>query len=161
MSKTNNSNNTLSETSWTITSPPTFTESTMSIVNDLIDLDEPHDTKTTKQKHCRPSQKPVNWNEPREVARIRSIFAHPTKYDLLTDQSADTVNYNTSISEYSLLFTSDDKTNAIIEEKIEEGRLIPRFDNEFWKAYGNRLRVFGTVEEVCNLNTGLRIKKDD
>jgi poly(A)-specific ribonuclease len=30
--------------------------------------------------------------------------------------------------------------------------LMPQFGDPFWKVYGNKLRVFGTVEGVCNLN---------
>lgn len=33
--------------------------------------------------------------------------------------------------------------------KVNNGELIPRLDAEFWKSYGNRLRVFGTEERVC------------
>ena len=30
--------------------------------------------------------------------------------------------------------------------------LMPSFDSDFWKVYGNKLRVFGTREELCDLN---------
>lgn len=29
--------------------------------------------------------------------------------------------------------------------------LIPRWQSNFWTQYGNKLRVYGTVEEVCDL----------
>lgn len=31
-------------------------------------------------------------------------------------------------------------------------RLMPPFDTPFWKVYGNKLRVFGTQEEICDLS---------
>ena len=30
--------------------------------------------------------------------------------------------------------------------------LIPSWDTEFWRTHGNKLRVFGTIEEVCDLS---------
>lgn len=37
-----------------------------------------------------------------------------------------------------------------VEKGIEGG--MPRFGGDFWRVYGNRLRVFGTEEGVCALN---------
>ena len=33
----------------------------------------------------------------------------------------------------------------------QDNKLIPPFNTNFWRVYGNRLRVFGTVEEMCDL----------
>lgn len=33
----------------------------------------------------------------------------------------------------------------------ETGKAMPRFDSDFWRVYGNKLRVFGTQEGVCLL----------
>lgn len=38
-----------------------------------------------------------------------------------------------------------------IMEKVNRGELIPRFGSEFWGIYGNKLRVFGTEERVCDI----------
>lgn len=32
-------------------------------------------------------------------------------------------------------------------------KLLPPWDTDFWRVYGNKLRVFGTVEEVCDLTS--------
>jgi poly(A)-specific ribonuclease len=42
------------------------------------------------------------------------------------------------------------KKNLAVEKGIEGG--MPRFEGDFWRVYGNRLRVFGTEEGVCVLN---------
>lgn len=34
---------------------------------------------------------------------------------------------------------------------VDSGELIPRLGAEFWKIYGNRLRVFGTQERMCTI----------
>lgn len=34
---------------------------------------------------------------------------------------------------------------------IEPTKLMPPFETDFWHVYGNKLRVFGTVENVCRL----------
>lgn len=36
-------------------------------------------------------------------------------------------------------------------EMVRCGRLVPRLDSEFWKVYGNKLRVFGTETQVMHL----------
>jgi poly(A)-specific ribonuclease len=38
-------------------------------------------------------------------------------------------------------------------ETLPNGEGMPRFGTEFWKIYGNRLRVFGTAEGLCNLES--------
>ncbi|KAM0693377.1 hypothetical protein Q7P36_006631 [Cladosporium allicinum] len=43
------------------------------------------------------------------------------------------------------------RTKIFTEEKGIEGGM-PRFGGDFWRVYGNRLRVFGTEEGVCALN---------
>lgn len=39
-----------------------------------------------------------------------------------------------------------------IAQKMPVGELVPRVDSEFWRTYGNKLRVFGTIERVMHLN---------
>lgn len=47
-------------------------------------------------------------------------------------------------------FVMSRKKSLAIEKGIEGG--MPRFGGDFWRVYGNRLRVFGTEEGVCVLN---------
>lgn len=47
-------------------------------------------------------------------------------------------------------FVISRKKNLAAEKGIEGG--MPRFGGDFWRVYGNRLRVFGTEEGVCVLN---------
>lgn len=117
-------------------------------------------TKTSRKSKDRPSQKPVNWQEPGEVTRIRSAFAHRTKFDLLTDLAEETEDLpETDMpassnplagpgGELHLLAFEDEES---ISQKVKDGELIPRFGAPFWKVYGNKLRVFGTEERVCIL----------
>ncbi|KAJ6096005.1 CAF1 family ribonuclease [Penicillium sp. IBT 16267x] len=39
-----------------------------------------------------------------------------------------------------------------IAPKVQGGDLVPRVDSEFWRTYGNKLRVFGTTERVVHLS---------
>ena len=106
-----------------------------------------------------PSQQPIDWTEPTEFDRIRSAFAHRTRFDLLTDQTEDIVTLPLNgdgsgdstppaVGEPLLSFPED----VNIEEMVAAGDLMPRFDSAFWEVYGNKLRVFGTEEGVCFLN---------
>ncbi|GAB7333548.1 hypothetical protein MBLNU13_g05124t1 [Cladosporium sp. NU13] len=47
-------------------------------------------------------------------------------------------------------FVMSRKKSLAVEKGIEGG--MPRFGGDFWRVYGNRLRVFGTEEGVCVLN---------
>ncbi|KAJ9209226.1 hypothetical protein DTO166G4_9170 [Paecilomyces variotii] len=107
----------------------------------------------------RPAQKPVDWQQREEVTRIRSAFAHRTKYDLLTDLAEEiedvpeseipvSANPLAGPTEPQLLAFEDEEA---IAQKVKDGELIPRFGASFWKVYGNKLRVFGTEERVCVL----------
>ncbi|KAK2753240.1 hypothetical protein FQN54_007931 [Arachnomyces sp. PD_36] len=112
---------------------------------------------TTLPKRC-PTQKSVDWAEPTEVTRIRSAFAHKTRFDLLTDQTQEVLTFppkdggngGTTSAEESLLSFPDD---IDVDKKVSGGDLIPRFGSDFWAVYGNKLRVFGTEEGVCVLGT--------
>ncbi|KAL1857729.1 hypothetical protein Plec18170_002953 [Paecilomyces lecythidis] len=110
-------------------------------------------------RKAKPSQKPVNWQQQEEVTRIRSAFAHRTKFDLLTDLAEETedspdsemptsANPLAGPTEPHLLAFEDEEA---IAQKVKDGELIPRFGAPFWKVYGNKLRVFGTEERVCIL----------
>jgi poly(A)-specific ribonuclease len=107
-----------------------------------------------------PSQQPIDWTEPTEFDRIRSAFAHKTRFDLLTDQTEEIPTFPLKgdghkgppsiTSEESLLRFPED---IDVEQKVAAGDLIPRFGSKFWSIYGNKLRVFGTEESVCILNS--------
>lgn len=110
-----------------------------------------------------PSQRPVDWTEPTEFDRIRSAFAHRTRFDLLTDQTEEVLSFppkengdegsaSTTAEESLLSFPED----ISVEQKVAAGELIPRFSSKFWSVYGNKLRVFGTEEGVCMLNPRIR-----
>lgn len=62
---------------------------------------------------------------------------------LQIDESADRMD----IDEPNPTDTNADQIMA----KVNRGQLIPRFESEFWRIYGNKLRVFGTEERVCDL----------
>lgn len=40
--------------------------------------------------------------------------------------------------------------SAHISDMVDHGELIPRLGADFWKTYGNTLRVFGTQERICS-----------
>ena len=113
-------------------------------------------TASSSPSESLPQQSPVDWTQPAEVARIRSIFAHATKFDLLTDQTEDEVVVPSSLVKYNPLHDPEEPLldfpeELAIKEKVDSGELIPRFDDKFWGIYGNKLRVFGTAEEVLDL----------
>jgi poly(A)-specific ribonuclease len=102
----------------------------------------------------RPCQSPVNWQEPTGITRVGSIFAHPTKFDLLTDQTEESIVLpNFKIMRYSSAPLGEAPSLPAFQEDHLERKemLMPSFGTDFWKAYCNKLRVFGTAEGVCDL----------
>ena len=63
-------------------------------------------------------------------------FAHKGMFDSLLDLPVDMDGASESIA-------------AQLPE--QEYVMMPPFDSHFWEVYGNKLRVNGTVEGVCNL----------
>nr|KMM72055.1 hypothetical protein CPAG_08354 [Coccidioides posadasii RMSCC 3488] len=102
------------------------------------------ETLVIREREC--SQTPVT------VTRQQPVIAHATKFDILADQPDDISEYlgsdDDSVEEDSFLTSGGDLT---IDSKIKHGKLLPRLDNEFWKVYGNKLRMFGIAERFCEL----------
>ncbi|KAL8653242.1 MAG: hypothetical protein Q9226_003925 [Calogaya cf. arnoldii] len=113
--------------------------------DDLIDFKDATEQleqidKISSESSSRPSS---------SVATSRTNFSHITKFDLLGDL-ADEIDP----------FTLRPKTPGVVNEpkpepepKIdnETGRRLPAWENDFWKVYGNKLQVNGTLEGVCDL----------
>lgn len=105
-------------------------------------------------------QTPIDWTKPAEVARIRSMFAHSTKFDLLTDQTEEKVAIR-SLIKYDLIHDPEEPLldfpeELTMTEKVKRGELIPQFEDKFWRTYGNKLRIFGTAEEILDLSGGMK-----
>lgn len=49
--------------------------------------------------------------------------------------------------------------NDEMEQKVEGG--MPRLSSDFWRVYGNKLRVFGTQEAVCGLDGSDKMLEDE
>ncbi|KAL8935957.1 MAG: hypothetical protein Q9216_005173 [Gyalolechia sp. 2 TL-2023] len=84
--------------------------------------------------------------------QARSTFSHATAFDLLGDIPMD--------EDLITLTLQPEKTERPKSKKQEKrkkradkeiGRRIPAWESSFWGVYGNKLRVNGTVEGVCDV----------
>ncbi|EGE04293.1 CAF1 family ribonuclease [Trichophyton equinum CBS 127.97] len=71
------------------------------------------------------------------------VYGHATKFDLLLDMDNE---------ESGASSVGPSEQDSLLEQKVIEGKLLPRLDDDFWSKYINKLRVFGTTEEVCDLS---------
>ena len=71
-----------------------------------------------------------------KLGKPANNFAHKGMFDSLLDLPAD----------------MDGVIESIAAQQPEpQYVMMPAFDSHFWEVYGNKLRVNGTVEGVCNL----------
>ncbi|PGH15448.1 hypothetical protein AJ79_02425 [Helicocarpus griseus UAMH5409] len=107
--------------------------------------------------HCKkpggttvPKQSPVNWSKDTEISRIRSLFSAPSACAPLSDRTIGAPINRLPLMDVNSPFRKLHE-EAMIRQNRKKAGLIPQFSDEFWKIYGNKLRVFGTVEEMCDL----------
>lgn len=85
-----------------------------------------------------------------------TAFSHPTIFGLLTDE-VDEASSDEDLIDLGFEapgFKRSPKVNGA--KRGKSGRqpppkMMPPFQSEFWSRYRNKLRVNGTVEEVCHL----------
>ncbi|KAI9780067.1 MAG: hypothetical protein M1839_007049 [Geoglossum umbratile] len=74
-------------------------------------------------------------------------FSHPTKFDLLVNLENE--EGSTELSRSAEAECGDTDTDVAAPEPDDsEVILMPPFHSDFWRVYGNKLRVFGTKEET-------------
>jgi len=103
-----------------------------------------------------------------EVSTVKSKFSSVSRFDVFNDEKTDSDGDGMA----DLLEWSDDEEKKKekkekkekkrlkrfarqdrVEKMIENGELMPRWDGSkgFWRFFGNKLQVNGTVENVCHL----------
>lgn len=110
--------------------------------------------------------------EPKQkVTKTKSAFAHTGMFDLLgeiaTNDEDEGVNFEDMESEdeeppIQVAAPHPDQWDlppppvlrTLGERDQSVSRLMPPWDSDFWNVYGNKLRVNGTVEGVCDLMSG-------
>ena len=51
-------------------------------------------------------------------------------------------------------FDADLASLSMVGTETKPGAvMMPPFDSAFWRVYGNKLRVFGTVEQICRMSS--------
>lgn len=101
-------------------------------------------TSGSAQKAFEQKPRPISTESPKPpMSRVLE-----TRFDLLEiEEAIDEVDSNIPINDRRLSLGPTDSVEVM--QKAVNGELIPRLGAEFWKVYGNKLRVFGTLERVC------------
>lgn len=106
------------------------------------------------------STSPVVPKKPKRKQKKLSptAFSHPTMFDLLGDIPSDEEPMNlrlraaaTNDSDSRSALKKRGKISALEPwpEPVVKFTMMPDFESHFWTVYGNKLRVNGTVEGVC------------
>ena len=77
-------------------------------------------------------------------AKVATKFSHVGKFDLLENLPQD-------IKQVSIAAAQPETSAATGNVQDPVAPMMPPFDSHFWVVYGNKLRVNGTVEGVCNM----------
>ncbi|KAI9713645.1 MAG: hypothetical protein M1812_006617 [Candelaria pacifica] len=88
---------------------------------------------TPAQRLAPPPGSPTRQRHTVAKGRIASSFVHVSQYDVLPEDDGE-------------------KPQRMFLPAHDTTTLMPPFTSDFWRVYGNKLRVFGTVEGVCDLN---------
>jgi len=81
------------------------------------------------------------------AAAAKSRFGHSNPFEALA-QAASTPSSSRPASAATQTSTVESKVEI---DGTDSDKLIPQWDSDFWKTYGNKLRVYGTQEEECDL----------
>lgn len=87
--------------------------------------------------------------KPRHL-RQQSMFSHAGMFDTLLEIEAD--DGASQGEEQEQVGDLDCTTHLKTAKPLLNLSMMPPFDNDFWKVYGNKLRVYGTQEGLCDLN---------
>ena len=93
-------------------------------------------------------------NQPSQSSpTARSAFFHATTFDLLGDIPLDEDLATLSVLPKQRERPASKKQEKRKKKKVDSeiGRRMPGWESPFWDLYGNKLRVNGTIEGVCNV----------
>ena len=120
------------------------THSNVDVIPQEVSLDE-----TESKPTQNPKPRAKKSKRKTKKATVRSKFAHSTRFDLLRDLPSDEDVAPTSRSETAQVVTAEPPQP---EPESKRDDMMPPFHSDFWKVYGNKLRVFGTVEDICYID---------
>lgn len=131
-------------------SPEALKPSDAEVVAKGVSLGET-ETKPTKKARRRARKPTIVMEEPME----RSAFAHTTKFNLLEDLPSDEkpIAKLPHVAQRGGAASAEPATEGSSQPELKPKRddMMPPFPSDFWRVYGNKLRVFGTVEGLCDL----------
>ena len=80
---------------------------------------------------------------------IRSPFSHTNPFDLLNQLSLEDRPETLRPNSKTNLSIADNPQHPVPPPSPSRHKMMPPVGSSFWLRYGNKLRVNGTVEEVC------------
>ena len=85
------------------------------------------------------------------LVNARSSQAQSNPIDLIDfEDEGDDIKRNPCSLEASLLSSAE--IEEATGEMVRNGVLLPPLTDNFWSVYGNKLRMFGTYEEIMDMN---------
>ena len=104
-------------------------------------------SKSSKQKKAK-----------KAATKAKTAFAHAGMFDLLQEESGDgneDVDENLRPTARPGIHSRSASSLAVPEALSVEGKaatkMMPPWKSDFWNVYGNKLRVNGTVEGICDM----------
>lgn len=108
------------------------------------------DTTNHQVRRRVPASMPIKANQ----GLSSSDIAHSGRFDVLrdleTDQERSSQERDLELSKQAA--SGNGQSAEGTSSEAANMSLMPSFEGPFWKVYGNKLRVFGTQEDICDLN---------
>ena len=110
------------------------------------------DAATISQAETEP-KRPKAPKSNRSKASPPTGFSHQNSFDLLDDMATDEDALPMSLRPENSVDEKKGRKEKKREKKRKKFTMMPPFESHFWTVYGNKLRVNGTVEEVCYMKS--------
>jgi len=97
-------------------------------------------------------RKVIEEDAPAKPAPSTTRFSHANLYDALPDESSEPPTAaSTPTKSHSEVQKTQNTTPIQPLDSAKISELLPAWDTDFWQRYSNKLRVYGTQEEECDL----------
>ena len=114
-------------------------------------------TEASKSETENQQDRPLNDGQLKPASYLdQSIEPIPSGLDVHTPKYPDAIQTTNPLKHHNTFETLALEDSSVSYTKSEAKLMMPSYNRPFWTVYGNKLRVNGTLEEVCIVGSSPR-----